>query len=79
MYSINKDFNPAFFFKMVPIVSAALERCLGPQAEEASILAAETGKKTLTEAVAVLSAKTALLEPKNLDLFEGEKTANFFQ
>jgi hypothetical protein len=54
-------------------VSAALERCLGPQAEEASILAAETGKKTLTEAVAVLSAKTALLEPKNLDLFEGEK------
>jgi hypothetical protein len=63
---------------MVPIVSAALERCLGPQAEEASILAAETGKKTLTEAVAVLSAKTALLEPKNLDLFEGEKAANFF-
>lgn len=50
---------------------AALEMCLGPNPEEASILSAETGKKTLVEAVAVLSAKTALLEPKNLDHFEG--------
>jgi hypothetical protein len=45
---------------------------LGPNPEEFSILTAETGKKTLTEAVAVLSAKTALLEPKNLDHFEGD-------
>lgn len=51
---------------------AVLEAYLGPSPEEFSILKAETGgKRTLTEAVSVLSAKTALLDPKNLDHFEG--------
>jgi len=54
---------------------AALERILGDNSDDLSILSMETGRKTLTDAVAVLSAKTTVLEPKNLDHIEGRLAA----
>jgi len=50
---------------------SALERMIGENQEDLSILSMETGRKTLTDAVAVLTAKTTVLEPKNLDHIEG--------
>jgi len=49
----------------------ALEKVLGENEEDFSILSMETGKKTLCEATSLLSAKTTILQPKNLDHIEG--------
>jgi len=49
----------------------ALENVLGDNDEDLSILSMETGKKTLSEAASLLSAKTTILQPKNLDHIEG--------
>lgn len=50
---------------------AGLEKVIGNNSEDLSILSMETGKKNITEAVSVLSGKTTILEPKNLDHIEG--------
>jgi len=52
-----------------------LEKVIGENSEDFSILSMETGRKTLTDAVSVLSSKTTLLEPKNLDHIEGRLAA----
>ncbi|XP_023336967.1 dynactin subunit 2-A [Eurytemora carolleeae] len=49
----------------------ALEKLIGDNPEDLSVLNMETGRKSLTEAVSVLSSKTTILEPKNLDHIEG--------
>jgi len=48
-----------------------LEKVLGDNEEDISILSMETGKKTLSEATSSLSAKTTILQPKILDHIEG--------
>jgi len=50
---------------------SALENLIGTNEEDLSILSMETGRKTLSESISVLSAKTTILEPKNLDHIEG--------
>jgi len=52
-----------------------LEKVIGENSEDFSILSMETGRKTLTDAVSVISSKTTLLEPKNLDHIEGRLAA----
>jgi len=52
-----------------------LEKAVGENTEDISILSMETGSKTLTEAISVLSSKTTVLEPKNLDHIEGRLAA----
>jgi len=50
---------------------AALERALGADPDTMSSLAVETSHKSLLAAVAHLSARSALLDPQNLDHVEG--------
>ena len=50
---------------------ARLETALGTTPEAMAVLSTETGKKNLAGAVQVLSAKTALLDPRKLDHIEG--------
>merc|ERR1719452_434579 len=50
---------------------AALEVKVGFSAEQMSILTMETGKKNISQAVQVLSAKTTLMDPSKLDHIEG--------
>jgi len=50
---------------------ASLEAAVGFSAEQMSILTMETGKKDISHAVQVLSAKTMLMDPAKLDHIEG--------
>lgn len=53
----------------------ALEAGVGLSQEAFSVLCMETNKKTVTQAVQVLSAKTSLLDPYYLDHVEGRLSA----
>merc|ERR1719427_1085724 len=50
---------------------AVLEAAVGFSADNMSILTMETGKKNISQAVQVLSAKTTLMDPSKLDHIEG--------
>jgi len=50
---------------------AALEASVGFSADQMSMLTMETGKKSISQAVQVLSAKTTLMDPSKLDHIEG--------
>jgi len=50
---------------------AVLEAAVGFSADQMSILTMETGKKNLSQAVQVISAKTTLMDPSKLDHIEG--------
>lgn len=50
---------------------AVLEAAVGFSADQMSILTMETGKKNMSQAVQVLSAKTTLMDPSKLDHIEG--------
>lgn len=50
---------------------AALENAVGFSPDQLSILTMETGKKNLTDALQVLSSKTAMMDPGKLDHIEG--------
>eukprot|EP00092_Neocalanus_flemingeri_P013321 GFUD01014360.1.p1 GENE.GFUD01014360.1~~GFUD01014360.1.p1 ORF type:complete len:395 (-),score=120.58 GFUD01014360.1:104-1288(-) len=50
---------------------AVLEATVGFSADQMSILTMETGKKSISQAVQVLSAKTTLMDPSKLDHIEG--------
>ena len=50
---------------------SSLEASLSVTPDQMSMLTMETGKKTLSAAVQVLSSKTALMDPDNLDHIEG--------
>jgi len=50
---------------------AVLEAAVGFSADQMSILTMETGKKSMSQAVQVLSAKTTLMDPSKLDHIEG--------
>jgi len=52
-----------------------LEQAIGPSQENMSILSMETNRKNISEAVNVLAAKTALLDPNHLDHIEGRLAA----
>ena len=52
---------------------AVLEASVGFSADQMSILTMETGKKSISQAVQVLSAKTTLMDPNKLDHIEGQK------
>lgn len=49
----------------------ALESCLAENEEDMDNIRMDTGKKTLCEAISVLSSKSTILEPRNLDHIEG--------
>ena len=51
---------------------AALEASVGFSADQMSMLTMETGKKSISQAVQVLSAKTTLMDPSKLDHIEGK-------
>jgi dynactin-2 len=51
---------------------AVLEASVGFSADQMSILTMETGKKSISQAVQVLSAKTTLMDPNKLDHIEGQ-------
>merc|ERR1712192_90301 len=50
---------------------AVLEASVGFSADQMSILTMETGKKSISQAVQVLSSKTTLMDPNKLDHIEG--------
>jgi len=50
---------------------AVLEAAVGFSADQMSILTMETGKKNMSQAVQVISAKTTLMDPSKLDHIEG--------
>ena len=50
---------------------AVLESAVGFSADQMSILTMETGKKNMSQAVQVISAKTTLMDPSKLDHIEG--------
>jgi len=50
---------------------AVLEAAVGFSADQMSILTMETGKKNISQAVQVISAKTTLMDPSKLDHIEG--------
>ena len=50
---------------------SSLEASVSPSPDQLSILTMETGRKTLTGAVQVLSSKTSLMIPDKLDHIEG--------
>ena len=50
---------------------AVLEAAVGFSADQMSILTMETGKKNMSQAVQVISAKTTLMDPNKLDHIEG--------
>jgi len=50
---------------------AVLEAAVGFSADQMSILTMETGKKNMSQAVKVISAKTTLMDPSRLDHIEG--------
>jgi len=50
---------------------AVLETAVGFSADQMSILTMETGKKNMSQAVQVISAKTTLMDPSKLDHIEG--------
>jgi len=49
----------------------AIESCLQENKEDMDNIRMDTGKKTLSEAISVLSSKSTILEPRNLDHIEG--------
>jgi len=50
---------------------AVLEAAVGFSADQMSILTMETGRKNMSQAVQVISAKTTLMDPSKLDHIEG--------
>merc|ERR1712112_80180 len=50
---------------------SSLEASLSVKPDQMSMLTMETGKKTLSAAVQVLSSKTSLMDPDKLDHIEG--------
>ena len=50
---------------------SSLEASVSPSPDQLSVLTMETGRKTLTGAVQVLTSKTSLMIPDKLDHIEG--------
>ena len=57
---------------------AVLETAVGFSADQMSILTIETGKKNMSQAVQVISAKTTLMDPSKLDHIEGCNISHFY-